>query len=182
MFVWQNVARSRLDFPGIEARPLQAAPHVVIKFDLTLMLQEAGQRIVGGVEYASALFEPATIERYLGYLRRLLESMVADENQQVQHISLLSESERQQVLFAWNETAAAYPGEQCVHELFEAQARRTPQTVALVYEDSRLTYRELNHRANQLAHYLRTLGVRPEREWPFARRAAWRWSLAYWAS
>ncbi|HET7750810.1 MAG TPA: amino acid adenylation domain-containing protein, partial [Terriglobales bacterium] len=162
MFVWQNIARSHLDFPGIEARPLQAAPHVVIKFDLTLMLREAGDRIVGGVEYASALFEPATIERYLGYLRQLLESMVADENQQVQHLSLLSQSERQQVLFAWNDTAAAYPGEQCVHELFEAQARRTPRAVALVYEGSRLTYQELNCRANQLAHYLRTLGVTPD--------------------
>ena len=77
-------------------------------------------------------------------------------------LALLSEAERQRVVEEWNATAADYPTEQCIHELFEAQAARTPDAVAVVYEDRQLTYGELNARANQLAHHLRGLGVRPD--------------------
>ena len=119
------------------------------KFDLTLSLGEAGERIVGGVEYATALFERGTVERYLGYFRRLLEGMVADETQVVDRLPLLSEGERDRVLYEWNETAVAYPREKCVQELFEEQVEKRPEAVAVVYEGEQLSYGELNRRANQ---------------------------------
>ena len=136
--------------------------HVVAKFDLSLSLGEAGEEIAGGLEYATALFEPATIERYLGYWRRLLEGMAADDGQAVDRLPLLSGAERQRVLVEWNATEAEYPQDKCIHELFEAQAARTPEAVAVVCGEDVLTYRELNARANQLAHHLRKLGVGPE--------------------
>ena len=77
MFAWQNAPEGRLNCRGWRLEPLRSSPHVVAKFDLALSLQESGERIVGGVEYATALFERATVERYLGYFRRLLEGMVA---------------------------------------------------------------------------------------------------------
>ena len=134
------------------------------KFDLTLGLQEVGGQIVGGVEYATALFERSTIARYTGYLGAVLRGMVAaDGRQTVDQLALLSAAERRQVVEEWNQTAAAYPSEQCVHELFEAQVARTPDAVAVIYEEQQLTYAELNSRANQLAHYLRRVhGVGPE--------------------
>ena len=94
---------------------------MVAKFDLTLSLQETGERIEGGVEYATSLFEGATVERYLGYFRKLLEGMVADERQVVDRLPMLAEEERQQVLYGWNETEMEYPQEKCMHELFEEQ-------------------------------------------------------------
>ena len=162
MFAWQNAPEGRLVLPGLKAGPLRSAPHIMAKFDLTLSLQEAGDRIVGGLEYATSLFERATIERYLGYFRTLLEGMVADDTQRVDRLALLSERERQQVLYEWNATEAEYPSDKCVHELFEEQVSKTPEAVAVVYEETSLSYAELNRRANQLAHYLRGLGVKPD--------------------
>jgi amino acid adenylation domain-containing protein len=163
MFAWQNAPDDRLVLPGLETRLLDlAAVYRVAKFDLTLFLQEAGEVIVGGLEYATALFEPATIERYLEYFRTLVAAMVADDGQVINHMSMLPERERHQLVYEWNQTEAEYPSEQCVHELFEAQARKTPESVAVVYEDTELSYAELNRRANQLAHYLRGLGVMPD--------------------
>ena len=148
--------------PGVEFGPLGSASDVISKLDLTLFLRDAGEQIVGGVVYARALFERATVERYLGYLRRLLEGMVADERQAIDRLPLMPEMERQQVLYEWNATEAEYPRERCVHELFEEQEEKTPDAVAVVYEDATLSFSELNRRANQLAHYLRELGVGPD--------------------
>ena len=128
-----------------------------------LSLSEDGGRIVGEVEYATALFDPATVERWLGYLRRVLEAMAADDGLGVDRLPMLGETERRLVLREWNATEAAYPREACVHELFEAQVERTPGAVAVVFEGERLTYAELNARANRLAHHLRALGVRAGR-------------------
>ena len=122
-----------------------------------------GRRITGGLEYATALFERETVERYVGYLRRLLRGMVEGGRQAlVEELPLLSEEERRQVLYEWNETGVEDKGKQCVHELFEEQVRKRPESVAVVDEGRQLTYAELNGRANQLAHYLRELGVKPE--------------------
>ena len=161
MFAWQNSGESDLELPGLTAAPLRI-PHSFAKFDLTLSLAEAGGRISGGLEYATALFDRATIERHAGYLRRLLEGMVADDARAVDRLPLLSEAERHQLLVEWNATEADYPRDKCVHELFEAQAARTPDAIAVVHDDARLTYAELNARANRLAHHLRTLGVKPD--------------------
>ena len=108
------------------------------------------------------MFEQATIERYLGYFRNLLEAMVADDTQTVDRLPILGESERHRVLYEWNDTKAEYPSDKCVHELFEAQVEKTPDAVAVVFEDRQLSYAELNRRANRLAHHLRELGVKPD--------------------
>ena len=161
MFVWQNNEQGGLRLPGLELRPL-GSRHRASKFDLTLSLGEAGKGIFGGIEYATSLFEQGTIERYLGYLRKLLEGMVADETRSVGRLPMLSDSERHRLLYEWNDTKAEYPSDKCVHELFEAQVERTPDAVAVVFEDESLSYGELNRRSNQLAHYLRQLGVKPD--------------------
>src|SRR5260221_7730594 len=102
------------------------------------------------------------MERYLGHWRTLLAAMVADDRQRVDRLPLLTEAERYQVLEAWNHTRAEYPSQECIHELFEAQVARTPDAVAVVHEERQLSYSELNAQANQLAHHLRELGVRPD--------------------
>ena len=162
MFAWQNGIDDTLKLPGLELQAFQAAPHQVAKFDLTLLLQEEGNTIAGGIEYATSLFEQATVERYLGYLRNLLRAMVADDAQAIDRLSIMGEAERHRVLYEWNDTKAEYPVDKCVHELFEEQARKSPNATAVVFEGVSLSYGELNVRANQLAHHLRGLGVKPD--------------------
>jgi amino acid adenylation domain-containing protein len=162
MFAWQNAPGGKLALPGLKLAPAGDASHVTAKFDLMLSLGDAGGRIVGGVEYATALFENATMERWLGYLRRVLEAMAADDALGVERLPMLPEAERRRVLREFNDTRREYPREACVHELFEAQAARTPGAVAVVSEGERVTYAELNARANRLAHHLRDLGVAPD--------------------
>jgi amino acid adenylation domain-containing protein len=160
MFDWQDTEALPM-LTGLELKALDLEPPEIAKFDLTLSLREKGKRIEGALEYATALFERATMERHLGYVRVLLEAMVADDSQRVDCISLLTENERHHVLVEWNATRAEYPPDEFIHELFEEQVRNTPEAVAVVFQDTALTYRELNGRANQLAHYLRFLGVKP---------------------
>src|SRR5215204_1283629 len=112
---WQQNAGGGLAMPGVELGPLGVASDVVAKHDLLLFLRDAGEQILGTLVYATALFERATVERYLGYLRTLLKEMVADETQAIEGLPLLSEAERQQVVFEWNGTEAAYPREQLVY-------------------------------------------------------------------
>ena len=92
----------------------------------------------------------------------MLEAIVANPQQQIRELPLLSEQERHQLLVQWNDTQIHYPAHKCIHSLFEEQVQRTPDAIALVFEDQQLTYWELNARANQLAHYLQSLGVGPE--------------------
>ncbi|HYW06754.1 MAG TPA: amino acid adenylation domain-containing protein, partial [Longimicrobium sp.] len=162
MFGWQNTPGGRVELAGLTRGGVGAPEHGTAKFDLSLALHEAGTRIVGGLTYATALFERGTAERYAGYLVRVLEQMVADDARAVDRVALVAPPERTRLLTEWNATGAAYPRESCIHELVEAQAARTPNAVALVFEGTTLTYREVNRRANQLAHHLRGLGVRPD--------------------
>jgi len=136
-------------------------PHRVSKFDMALLLQESGERIEGVVEYATALFEQATVERYLGYFTRLLQGMVAGDEQVVECLPILPDEEWEEVVHEWNDAEAEIP-RGCVHELFEEQVERTPEAVALDYEGQQLTYAELNRRANRRAQYLRGWGVGAE--------------------
>ncbi|HEV8491405.1 MAG TPA: amino acid adenylation domain-containing protein, partial [Candidatus Angelobacter sp.] len=162
MFAWQNAPRGELDLEGLKTMGLEMASHRVARFDLTVSLWELGARIAGGVEYATALYEKATIERYMGYWRRMLEGMVAGSEQVVDCLELLSEGERHQLLHEWNQTDAAYP-QKLMHELFEEQVRRSAGAVAVEFEGQQLTYGELNRRSNQLGHYLRKVGVGREK-------------------
>ncbi|MFN5690692.1 AMP-binding protein, partial [Bradyrhizobium sp.] len=158
---WQTMSAENLDLGELRLAPVEV-PRVSAQFDLTLSLAETGGRISGGLEYATALFDRETIERWAGYFVRLLEGMVADERAPVNRLPLQDDAERHRVLVEWNATAANYPQDVCVHELVEAQAERTPAAVAVVHDDRELSYAELNAQANRLAHHLRKLGVRPD--------------------
>ncbi|WP_038791344.1 condensation domain-containing protein, partial [Burkholderia pseudomallei] len=163
MFVWQNMPAGELTIPGLTIRAVET-PLQTAQFELTLSLREAGDDIVGHLNYASALFDESTVRRYVTYWRRLLEGMTAGAaDQTIVGLPLLDEAERKQVVYAWNATERDYPIEQCIHQLFEAQVDRKPEAIALTFEGQRLSYAELNARANRLAHYLQARGVGPDR-------------------
>jgi non-ribosomal peptide synthetase component F len=107
-------------------------------------------------------FTDDTIKRMLGHLNNLLEGMAQNPNQSLATLPILTNAERQQILVEWNDTRVDYPQDKLIHQLFEAQVEKTPDRAALVFEGEQLTYRELNQRANQLAHYLQSRGVGPD--------------------
>ncbi|MFY0568156.1 non-ribosomal peptide synthase/polyketide synthase [Archangium lansingense] len=160
MFVLQNAPVEALNLPGLTLRPL-AQSISTAKFDWTLSLADSPAGFTGILEYNTDLFERDTAARAVEHLRLLLDAAVAHPEQKLSALPLLSEAERQQVLVEWNDTRVDYPREASIHSLFEAQAARTPDTVAVQFEDSHLTYRQLDARANQLAHHLRDLGLTP---------------------
>jgi amino acid adenylation domain-containing protein len=135
-------------------------PHA--KFDLWLTFVATRRGLRGGVAYSTDLFERGTIVRMLEQLERVLEQVAREPDRPLSRLELLGEAERATVLEEWNRTERPYPRGVCVHELFEAQARERPEAVALVWGEAELTYRELEARANQLAHHLVRLGVGPE--------------------
>ena len=132
------------------------------KLDLTLELDDRPEGLNGRFEYSTDLFDAGTIDRMVGHWQVLLEGIVADPGRRLSELPLLTKAELHQLLVEWNATSANYPRSACIHQLFEAQVERGPDAVAVVYDDERLTYRELNQRANQLARYLQRLGVGPE--------------------
>ena len=162
MFALQNVPRHTLKLAGLEVSSVAVGTGTA-KFDLSLsVLEEQRGGLRASLEYNTDLFDAATTERMLGHWRNLLEGVVADPEQRISELPLLTQAERHQLLVGWNETKTDYPNDKCIHELFEAQVEQSPDAVAVVFEDKALTYGELNRRANQLAHYLRKLGVGPE--------------------
>ena len=132
------------------------------KLDLSLDLADRPQGLVCRFEYNTELFDRTTIARMVEHWQTLLEGSVADPTRHLSELPLLTEKERHQFLVEWNATQAAYPRDKCIHQLFEAQVERTPDAVAAVFGKEYLTYRELDSKANQLAHYLQQLGVGPE--------------------
>ena len=132
------------------------------KVDLTLYLEEKQEEISGQFEYSTDLFDAVTIRRMAGHFLTLLEGIAANPERRIEELPLLGEKERHQLLVEWNDTRADYSSDRCIHQLFEAQVDRTPDAIAVVFEDQKLTYLELNKRANQVAHYLQKLGVKPE--------------------
>ncbi len=161
MFALQNAEQGELRLGGAEVEALErGAP--AAKFDLTLSLAGAGDGLRGELEYRSGLWDAATAERMAGHYLAVLESVAADPRRRLWEVELLGDAERRRVLEEWNRTEAEYPAAACIHHLFEAQVERTPDAVAVVFERERLTYAELNGRANRLAHHLVRLGVGPE--------------------
>ena len=160
-FQLQNVPRSSLTLSGLKSEDMDLDVGIS-KFDLSMAMADNGEHVTGRLQYTSDLFNADTIQRMLGHYQTLIETIVANPDQRIAALSLLSESERRQLLVEWNDTKTDYPKEQCFHELFESHVEKTPDAIAVVFEDQQLTYRELNRRANQLAHYLRVLGVGPE--------------------
>ncbi|MEH2166458.1 MAG: condensation domain-containing protein, partial [Nostoc sp.] len=161
MFVLQNAPMSALELPGLTLTPVESDSYSA-KFDLTLYMSETESGLVASLEYNIDLFAETFIQRMAAHLQTLLEGIVTNPQQCLSELPLLTEIEKHQLLQQWNDTAVEYPQQQCIHQLFEAQVEHTPDAVAVVFEDEQLTYWELNTRANQLAHYLQQLGVKPE--------------------
>ena len=159
MLVLKNTPEREVELPGLVVTPLKFQAETA-KFDLTLYFDELGHELQGTFEYNTDLFDRDTIVRMSRHLRTLLEGIVADPSARISELPLLTEAERREVLFDWNDIHAEYDQRVCAHQLFEAQVERTPDAVAVALENERLSYRELNARANQLAHHLRALGVR----------------------
>jgi amino acid adenylation domain-containing protein len=160
MFDWRNAPRGMaMALPGLELARAEGVERDTAKFDLSLSLGESDGGIAGRLTYATSLFERETVERWAGYLRRVLEEMVADDTRRVERLALMPESERALVVEEWNRTDAEYTAGACIHEVIEAQVERTPDAVAIVFAEEHVTYAELNRRANRLAHHLRSLGV-----------------------
>ncbi|HEY6285708.1 MAG TPA: condensation domain-containing protein, partial [Ktedonobacteraceae bacterium] len=133
------------------------------KFDLSLILEDREEGLLGRFEYNTDLFDDGTVAHMTEHWQTLLKAIIQDPTRHISDLPILTESEQKQLLEVWNATQSAYPAEQCVHQLFEEQARRRPEAIALVYENQTMTYRELNERANQLAHRLQQLGVATEK-------------------
>ncbi len=152
-------ARIKLGELELESRAMEKR---MAQFDLTLMMAEVEGALSASWQYNTDLFDAATIARMADRFQTLLEGIVAEPQQRVCALSLLTESEQHQLLRVWNETSADYNIDSCLHQLFETQVEQTPDAVAVVFEEKQMTYQELNQRANQLAHYLQVLGVEPE--------------------
>ncbi|MEG4578513.1 amino acid adenylation domain-containing protein [Microcoleus sp. MON1_C5] len=160
MFQLRNNPMPPLDLPGLTLSLLDLETNTT-QFDLSLDLEEVGERLQASVQYSTDLFDRATITRMLGHLQTLLEGIAANPEQHLSSLPLLTAAENQQLL-EWNNTLAQYPQDKCIHQLFEEAVERSPDAVAVVFEGEELSYRELNARANQLARHLRSLGVEPE--------------------
>jgi amino acid adenylation domain-containing protein/non-ribosomal peptide synthase protein (TIGR01720 family) len=162
MFILQNAPVQARQLPELTLSPLEVHSNTA-KFDLTLTVVEDKDRLHGMLEYNADLFDAPTIRRMLKHFQRLLEGIAGDSQQPISDLPLLTEAERHLMLDDWNDTRTDDRLDQCIHHLVEAQAARMPDAVALVFERQRLSYRELNARANQLAHHLRAMGVGPGR-------------------
>jgi amino acid adenylation domain-containing protein len=160
-FVLQNTPKSEIGMTGLTVTDLPLE-NTTAKFDLTLAMVNTDDGLKGVWEYNTDLFESGTIERLAGHFVNLLAGIVANPQAQISQLPLLTEVEQQQLLIEWNNTQVDYPEIKCIHQLFEEQAERTPDAIAVVFENQQLTYSELNGRANQLAHYLQKLGVKAD--------------------
>ena len=160
MFSMQHNPALELKLDDVTVNPV-SVEWKISRFDLTLYLNEDSNRLSGVVEYNTDLFDSSTIERLVGHYEILLDSIAADPNRRISDLPLLTEAEHSQLLVEWNATKADYPKDKCIHQLFEEQTVQTPDALALVFEDRRLTYRELDVRANKLARYLQQRDVGP---------------------
>ena len=155
-----------LDFPeltimetlGLTAKHLDI-DNGASRFDMTLAMTETEAGYEVDIEYPTDLYRRERIERMTKHLENILESVVVDPTLRLSDLPVLSAGEKRQLLIEWNATTVEYPSDRCIHELFEAQAQQTPDHVALIFENDRLTYRELNEQANRVARYLKEAGV-----------------------
>ncbi|WP_420793930.1 amino acid adenylation domain-containing protein [Pseudomonas monteilii] len=162
MFNHQTEARGQgRQLPGLAVETLNWERGTA-QFDLTLETVEHEAGIAVSLTYATALFDEATIAQLAGHWQALLAAIVAQPQQRIAELPLLNAAQQQQVVYDWNRTHADYPLEQCLQQLIEAQVAATPDAPALVFAEQALSYRELNRRANQLAHKLREQGVGPD--------------------
>lgn len=161
MFMLQNAQTQQLQLSGLSISPLDVNS-ATAKFDITIELWEKPEGLYGYLEYNTDLFEKETITRMIQHYYRILEGMAATPEQHILDVPLLTNEEKHYLLDTWNATEVSYPQDVCIHTLFEAQVARTPDAIAIHFQDQQITFRELDQRANQLANYLRHLGVGPE--------------------
>ena len=161
MIVHQNSPITTLESPELTLRPLPPEVHTTL-FDLTLKIDESGSQLSGSWEYNTDLFENETIRRMDGHFQRLLTEVITNPHRPITQIPILSDVELNRTLVQWNDTDSEYPQDKCIHELFEKQSSLNPEEFAVVCSGEKLSYSQLNHRANQVAHYLQRLGVKPD--------------------
>jgi tyrocidine synthetase-3 len=161
MFVLQNMDQAELEVEGLTLTPYSFT-NPISKFDLTLTATELEKGIHVQFEYRTRLFKPETIERMAGHFTQILQQIVEAPSLLLQEIEMVSEEEKQQLFIEFNDTKASYPKEKLLHQLFEEQVEKRPNSTALVFEEQELTYRELNEKANQVARELRAKGVSPD--------------------
>ncbi|AFY74910.1 amino acid adenylation enzyme/thioester reductase family protein [Synechococcus sp. PCC 7502] len=161
MFILQNTPQETLTLPDLTLQSIELKSQTS-KFDISLSLTESRAGIMGTWEYNTDLFDDTTIEGMSSHFQVLLAGIIAEPDLQVKKLPILTEQEKHQLLIEWNDTSKEYPHDKCIHQLFEEQVERTPENIAVVFEDQQITYRELNNRVNQLGHYFQTLGVKPE--------------------
>jgi amino acid adenylation domain-containing protein len=161
MFVLQNFSPHAVDLPGLTLTPVLADGGTT-HFDLTLHINDNEQGLTATAAYDTDLFDGTTITRMLGHFRTLLEAIVESPDRRLSELSVLTKDERQQILVEWNDVGTNCIPARLIDHLFEAQVERTPDAIALVFDNKALTYRELNSQANRLAHRLRKMNVGPE--------------------
>ena len=161
LFALQNVPKTTWKLSSLELQEF-SYPKRTSKLDLSLYVGERANGLALSFEYSTDLFHAATIEGMAGHFQTLLEGIVANPEQRIAELPLLSAQERSQLLIEWNDTEVDYRNDKCIHTLFEEQVEKTRDKVALISETGQLTYGELNQRANQLAHHLKRRGVGPE--------------------
>ncbi|NET13338.1 MAG: amino acid adenylation domain-containing protein, partial [Okeania sp. SIO1H6] len=179
MLVLLNTPLTKINLSGVtlEPRPIEKK---ISKLDLTLFMDEISPEgfcslerntgllnpnkwgMIAAFEYNTDLFDAETVQRMTQNFQTLLAGIVANPDCPISELPLLTEAEHHQLLVEWNDTAVEYPADKCIHQLFEEQVEKTPDAVAVVFEGEQLTYQQLNAKANQLAHYLQSLGVKPE--------------------
>lgn len=162
LVTFQNGLPDQLETCGLTLAPFEVHTGTA-KFDLTFSLRETGPGLVADAEYNTDIFEAQTIRRLLGHFRTLTEGIVSNPAARLADLPLLSRAEQRQVLVEWNRTDRDFPRDRCLHEFFEEQAQKTPDAVAVVSADQRLSYGELDQRADGLARRLQALGIGPDR-------------------
>lgn len=161
MFALQNMPAQAPSLPGLEITSFSSGDRASSKFDLMLSAVETSEGMRLAFEYCTDLFEAATIARMADHFENLLATIVANPDQSVSSLPMLSAAESHQLLYGWNE-GRGYAVDRCIHQLFEAQVKRVPGNSALVFEGQAMSYAELHARSNQLARYLRRMGVGPD--------------------
>ena len=161
MFIWQDSRSTRFHMPGLDAAPAVLISHDTAKFDLTLALSRTANGIEAGIEYNTELFGHSTIERMLRHYETLLAALLAKADTPLAALPWLGTAERNQIVDAFNATVTDFGVPQCVHEMVEQQAAATPTAIALIFKEQKLSYAELNGRANALAQELIARGAAP---------------------
>lgn len=163
MFTIYNVGKAELITSDLSFKPYnKGIEGRISKFDITLNAFETEDGIAFELEYCTRLFKKETVERLGAHYINLLEEIAAYPEKRLYEIEMLSQEEKQQVLYSFNDTALEYPLDKTIHQMFEEQVKKTPDHIAVVFEGKQLTYRELNQKANQLARALREKGVKPD--------------------